>query len=281
MSLFQTLICVIAILGFIIRQSYCEIMKNKMCVQFEFNNYFSNGTTIIDSIAGTTKKRCFFFCVCNNSCSAFHFRPKDGNCELLKTPEKCMSHDVTMGTVFVQLTKCGGSPPWKVVSPALNKLQWRRQYNAGDRKAVCTMNGGRGIVRALYQGMYITGFFWCPTRAETAFIVDMDDKQFHCFHYIKYQLTPKQQNIHGWIMTLEHRFLCLQFWGDIRNTERRFMLLVYPLQKGAATGNRATMTHSLDKCTLQRLKVPVDPSGYWLRIDLNENEIKGLNRESW
>ena len=183
MSLFQTyqkLMYVIPILGFIMGKSNCEIMKNKMCVQFEFNNYFSNGTTIIDSIAGTTKKQCFLSCVRNNPCSAFHFQPIDGSCELLETPEKCMSHDVTTGTVFVQLTKCDGRPLWKIVSPALDKLQWKGQYNTGDHKAVRTKNGERGILRALYQGMYITGFFL--TTGNTAYIVDMDGKRFHCSH---------------------------------------------------------------------------------------------------
>ena len=174
----QKLIRAIFMLGILMDLSCCKIMKNKMCLQFECNNYVSNGTAVIDSISGTTKKRCLSSCVRTNSCSAFHFRPNDGNCELLKSPEKCMSHAVTMGTVFVQLTKCDGRPPWKVVSPALSKLQWRGQYNIGDRKAVRAIRGGRGIVRALYQGMYLTGFFLRSPK--TSFIVDRDDKQFDC-----------------------------------------------------------------------------------------------------
>ena len=161
-----------------LRLGGCEIRKNKMCLQFELDNYESKGTTVVDSIIGTTKEQCLSSCVRTNSCRAFHFRTKDGNCELLETPEKCMSHAVTMGTVFVQLTKCDGRPSWKVVSPALSKLQWRGQYKISDRKAVRATNGGRGIVRALYQGMYLTGFFLRSPK--TSFIVDMDDKQFDC-----------------------------------------------------------------------------------------------------
>ena len=151
--------CLLLLLGFIMGVSYCEIIKNKMCVLFELDNHIRNLTTAIGRIAGATKNHCFYFCVRTTSCGAFHFRQKDGNCELLETPEKCMSHDVTMGTEFVQLTQCDKKPPWKVVSPVLNKLQWRGQYNIGGRTAVRTRNGERGVVRALYEGIYLTGFF--------------------------------------------------------------------------------------------------------------------------
>ena len=174
----------------------CEIRKNKMCLQFELDNYVSNGTTVIYSITGKTKEQCLSSCVRTNSCSAFHFRPNDGNCELLESPEKCMSHAVKMGTVFVQLTKCDGRPPWKVVSPALSKLQWRGQYNIGDRKAVRAIGGGRGIVRALYQGMYLTGFFLRSPK--TSFIVDMDDKEFDCPHLYQV-LTCADKADYSWL----------------------------------------------------------------------------------
>ena len=141
--------------GFIMGLSNCEFMKQNVCVLFEFDNHVDNRTAVIGSIAGTTKSRCFLSCVRNSSCEAFQLRPKDGNCELLETPEKCMTQNIMMGTVFVQLTKCDGKPPWKVVSPTLNKLQWRGHYNIGDRKAVRTRNGERSIVRVLYQGIYL------------------------------------------------------------------------------------------------------------------------------
>ena len=170
--------CLLLLLGFIMEERYCEIMKNKMCVLFELDNHVHNLTTVIGRIAGTTKNDCFYSCVRTTSCRAFHFRQNDGNCELLETSGKCMSHDVTMGTEFVQLTQCDKKPPWKVVSPALNKLQWRGQYDIGDHMAVRTRNGERGVVRALYEGIYLSGFFLAS--AEIAYVEDMDCNPFQC-----------------------------------------------------------------------------------------------------
>ena len=173
---YQNHICLFFLLGFIMGVSYGKITKNKMCVLFEYDNHVDNFTTAIGSIAGTTKSHCFSSCVRDNSCSAFHFRPKDGNCELLKTPEKCMSDDVTMGTLFIQLTMCDEKPPWKVVSPALHKLQWKKQHYIGYREVVRTQNRERGILLVLsikaYTYLDSSLITWKKPRWRTWKVID-------------------------------------------------------------------------------------------------------------
>ena len=172
----QKCIFLISILCFIMGSNCGVIVKNKMCRLYEFNNYESNGTTIIKRLNGMTKPQCMLSCVGNNSCTAFHFRAKDGNCELLKTVKECMSHDITMGTTFVQLAKCDGTAPWKVMSQRLEKLQWKDPGDIGGREVVWAKIGQRYVARVLYKGIYLTGFF----RGKTLFVVDMNGKLIRC-----------------------------------------------------------------------------------------------------
>ena len=72
-----------------------------MCILYEFDNYISNGTIIIESLDGKTKSQCMSSCVGSNSCTAFHFQPSEGKCELLEAADRCMSYDFTIGSIFV------------------------------------------------------------------------------------------------------------------------------------------------------------------------------------
>ena len=146
---YQKFICLTSVFCFIMGLA-CGVVKNKMCLLYEFNNYASNGTAVIERFSGVTKPRCMSSCVRAANCTSFHFRWNDGNCELLETVEGCMSHDITMGTIFVQLTKCVVTAPWQVMSQTLEKLQWQDPRHIGDREVV-RKDAKRHVARILYH----------------------------------------------------------------------------------------------------------------------------------
>ena len=171
------------------------IMKNKNCILYEFDNYISSGTAPIQRFNGTKKIQCMSSCVRNNRCTAFHFRWNDGNCELLEIVEGCMSHDITMGTMFVQLTKCDGTAPWKVMSQTLEKLQWINPHHIGDRELV-RIDAERHVARILYQGIYLIGFI--RDANNELYVVDMNGKLIHCSPLFVQVLTCAKSSDYSW-----------------------------------------------------------------------------------
>ena len=105
-----------------------------------------------------------------------------------------MSHDITMGTAFVQLSKCNGVVPWKVVSPALKKLQWKDARDIGDREVVYTVVGGRYVARILYLGIYISGYI----RYEQLYVVNMNGNRIRCSLSIEV-LTCVNSSDYSWL----------------------------------------------------------------------------------
>ena len=171
------------------------IMKNKMCLLYEFNNYVSNGTAVIASYDGTTKPQCMSSCVHSNSCAAFHFHSNDGKCDLLGTTGGCMSYIFRMSTIFVQLTKCEGTAPWRVMSQTLKTLQWRHPAVIGDREVV-RADAERYIARILYQGIFLTGFM--KDKTNQLFVVDMNGIRIHCSLFIEV-LTCVNSTNYSWL----------------------------------------------------------------------------------
>ena len=192
---YQKCICLICTICFITGLNCGVDVDNKMCLLYEFNNYASNNTEVIERFDGMTKPQCMLSCVRNNSCVAFNFRRNDGNCELLETVEGCMSHDITMGTIFVQLTKCDGTAPWKVMSQTLEKLQWREPRHIGDREVV-RADAHRHVVRVLYQGVYLTGFI--RDSINVVFVVDMNGNRIRCPLSVQV-LTSVDSNDYSWL----------------------------------------------------------------------------------
>ena len=179
---YQKYICLVSTLCFMIGLNCGVIMKNNMCLLYEFDNYASGDTTVIERFGGMTRPQYMLSCVRNDSFAAFHFRRNDRNCELLGTVEGCMSHDITMGTIFVQLTKCVGTAPWKVISQTLEKLQWKDPRHIGDREVV-RKNADRHVARILYQGIYLTGFI--KDDNNELYVVDMNETRIHCSQFVQ------------------------------------------------------------------------------------------------
>ena len=192
---YQKYICLVSTLCFMIGLNCGVIMKNNMCLLYEFDNYASGDTTVIERFGGMTRPQCMLACVRNDSCAAFHFRRNDGNCELLGIVEGCMSHDITMGTIFVQLTKCVGTVPWKVISQTLEKLQWKDPRHIGDREVI-RKNAERHVARILYQGIYLTGFI--KDDNNELYVVDMNETRIHCSQFVQV-LTCADSSDYTWL----------------------------------------------------------------------------------
>ena len=171
-------------------------MKNKMCLLYEFHDYASNDTTVIERFDGTTKPQCMLSCVRDNYCSAFNFHSNDGKCELLDTSEGCMSYDLRMGTIFVQLTQCDGTAPWRVVSPALEKLQWKDPRHIGDREFI-RFDAERHVARIIYQGIYMTGYLMSK-KDDELFVVDMNGDRIYCSLFVEV-LTCVNSSDYSWL----------------------------------------------------------------------------------
>ena len=191
---FQKCACLISTLGFIVALNYGAIMKNKMCVLYEFKNYVSNGATVIESTDGKTKSQCMSSCVHYDTCTTFHFQTSGGKCELLESSEGCMSYDFTIDSIFVQLTKCNGVPPWKVVSPVLQKLQWKNPRDVGDRKVLRPYKG-RYVARTFYRGIYLPGYV---KDNNMLYVVDMNHKRIACSLFVEI-LTCVNSSDYTWL----------------------------------------------------------------------------------
>ena len=185
-----------ALEGYVFRNN--SIYKRQTCLQFEMEDHTSTAI-VIGRQCYCSKMECMTSCTRHRSCNTFHFRSIDCTCELLRTSEMCMSHNVTSGTIFVRLSRCKGIPPWNVITPTQRKLQWMGPHDAGSRQpvlATSTSTHKRQVARVLHEGTYVPGFAYVLSGKFLAVL--MNGEKVKCYEAFQV-LTYIRPDDYSWI----------------------------------------------------------------------------------
>ena len=138
-------------------------IKKRLCVQYKIRD-FNVSMIALSTLSGMTRSVCFLECVRHqlghSPCRGFHFRPKEGVCELLPEESVCMTGSVVLGTTYVHLSDCTFMATYHGINPGPGPLRWFT--NLAIQKGVLHFQSALGavryVVRVLHKGMWLPGW---------------------------------------------------------------------------------------------------------------------------
>ena len=161
--------------------------KKRLCVQYEIHD-FNVSMIALSTLSGMTQSVCFLECVRHqpghSPCRGFHFRPKEGVCELLPEESVCMTGSVVLGTTYVHLSGCTFMATYYGINPGPGPLRWftNLAVQRGALHFQSPLGGIRYVVRVLHKGTWLPG--WGTLFA--ARIAGPDGVQFICRSNIQF-----------------------------------------------------------------------------------------------